>query len=171
MIEFRREQEADRSEVYRIHADAFARNDEADLVDKLRHNKQFNPELSFVVLKDRQIVGHILFTPIEIQGKSISSLALAPISIRKEWQNQGLGSQLIQYALNEIKIKGFQSVVVLGHENFYPKFGFVPAKQFHIRPPFNLENENCFMVLELVPGAIPKDESQGVVQYLPEFGL
>ncbi len=171
MVEFRREEDADRMEVYRIHQDAFQRDEEAELVEKLRKNTQFNPNLSFVALMDKKVVGHVLFTPVQIPSKSISSLALAPISILREYQNQGIGSRLIEYALKEVKSQGFVSVIVLGHEHFYPRFGFLPAKNYRIRAPFPLENENCFMVLELKPHAIPSDEDEGVVQYLPEFGL
>jgi predicted N-acetyltransferase YhbS len=171
MLEFRRENISDRDQVYRIHQDAFQRDDEAQLVEKLRNNTQFNPNLSFVAVTDKKIVGHILFTPIQISSKSISSLALAPISILSEYQRQGIGSQLIEYALNQLKLQGFSSVIVLGHEHFYPKFGFLPAKKYNIRAPMPLENENCFMALELKPQAFPIDDKEGIVQYLPEFGL
>jgi len=171
MLKFRREENSDREEVYRIHQDAFQRDDEAELVEKLRKNKQFNSNLSFVALVDNKIVGHILFTPVQISSKSISSLALAPVSILSEYQRKGIGSQLIEYALNQLKSQGFSSVIVLGHEHFYPRFGFLPAKKFKIRAPFPLENENCFMALELKPQAFPLDDKEGIVQYLPEFGL
>jgi putative acetyltransferase len=171
MLEFRREENSDRNEVYRIHQDAFQRDDEAQLVEKLRKNNQFNPNLSFVALIDKKIVGHILFTPVQISSKSISSLALAPISILSEYQRQGIGSQLIEYALNQLKSQDFSSIIVLGHEHFYPRFGFLPAKKYQIRAPIPLENDNCFMVLELKPQAFPLDDKEGIVQYLPEFGL
>jgi len=171
MLEFRREENSDRNEVYRIHQDAFQRDDEAQLVEKLRNNNQFNPNLSFVALIDKKIVGHILFTPVQISSKSISSLALAPISILSEYQRQGIGSQLIEYAINQLKSQDFSSIIVLGHEHFYPRFGFLPAKKYQIRAPIPLENDNCFMVLELKPQAFPLDDKEGIVQYLPEFGL
>jgi predicted N-acetyltransferase YhbS len=171
MFEFRREEDSDRNEVYRIHQDAFQRDDEAELVEKLRKNSQFNPNLSFIAVMEKKIVGHILFTPVQISSKSISSLALAPISILREYQRQGIGSQLIEYALNEVKSQGFESVIVLGHEHFYPRFGFLPAKKFQIRAPIPLENENCFMALELKPQALTINDREGIVQYLPEFGI
>ncbi|CAF5017339.1 unnamed protein product, partial [Rotaria magnacalcarata] len=70
---------------------------------------------------------------------------------------------------NELKAHGFASVIVLGHENFYPRFGFVPAKEYKIRAPIPLKNDNCFMALELKPDAFPLNDKEGVVQYLPEF--
>lgn len=175
MLEFRREQDSDKNEVFRINQDAFQRNDEAELVDKLRKNNQFNPSLSFVALMDNKLVGYLLFTPIKINyssnSKSISSLALAPVSILTEYQKQGIGSQLIEYGINQLRSQGFSSIIVLGHEHFYPKFGFVPAKQYHIRASFPLTNENCFMALELEPHAFPLNNEEGIVQYLPEFGI
>jgi predicted N-acetyltransferase YhbS len=171
MYEFRREEPMDRDDVYRIHQDAFQRKDEAELVDKLRTNEQFDPKLSFVAIVNKKIVGHVLFTPILINSKSYSTLALAPISISSEYQRQGIGSQLMEYAINEVKTQGFAAIIVLGHEHFYPRFGFLPAKKFRIRPSFPLENENCFMVLELKPQALKIDDQEGVVQYLPEFGI
>jgi putative acetyltransferase len=175
MLEIRREQDTDKNEVFRIHQDGFQRDDEAELVDKLRKNSQFNPNLSFVALIDNKIVGHLLFTPIQINypssSKSISSLALAPISILSGYQRQGIGSKLIEHALNELKSQGFPSIIVLGHEHYYPRFGFIPAKKYQIRAPFPLDNENCFMALELKPQAFPLNNEEGIVQYLPEFGL
>lgn len=167
----RLEEAKDRDEVYRIHQSAFERNDEADLVERLRTNSQFNSKLSFVALHNGKLVGHVLFTPVLIDSKPTSCLALAPLSILKEYQNQGIGSLLMQYALNEVKAQGYSAVIVLGHENYYPRFGFLPAKNFHLRPSFPLKRENCYMVLELIPNALAKEGYQGIVQYLPEFGL
>ncbi|CAF3961409.1 unnamed protein product [Rotaria magnacalcarata] len=173
MLEIRPEQASDRNDVFRIHEDGFQRNDEAELVDKLRENSQFNTSLSFVASIDNKIVGHLLFTHIKINyaftSKSFSSLALAPISILSDYQRQGIGSKLIEYGLNELKVHGFASVIVLGHENFYPRFGFVPAKEYKIRAPIPLKNDNCFMALELKPDAFPLNDEEGVVQYLSEF--
>lgn len=78
MVEFRREEDSDRDQVYRIHQDAFQRNDEADLVEKLRKNEQFDSNLSFVTVVNEKILGHSLFTPVQITGKALSSLGLAP---------------------------------------------------------------------------------------------
>lgn len=175
MLDIRRERDADRHDVFAIHQDAFQRDDEAQLVNKLRQNEQFNPSLSFVALVHNKPVGHLLFTPLQINypstGKSIASLALAPLSVLTEYQKQGIGSKLVQHALTELKAQGYPSVVVLGHEHYYPKFGFVPAKQFRVRASFPLENEDCFMTLELQPQAFPLDDGEGTVQYLPEFGI
>jgi predicted N-acetyltransferase YhbS len=88
-----------------------------------------------------------------------------------EYQKQRIGSRLTEYAINEVKAQGFAGIIVLGHEHFYPRFGFVPARNFRIRPSFPLKNENCFMALELKPQALHLEDQEGVVQYLPEFGI
>ena len=204
-LEIRREEPADLGDLFAIHQDAFQRDDEGHLVERLRTNPQFDPALSsvhqlcrsyllnrgtstasfstsftkwplsFVALAEKKLVGHLLFTPVQVRysasGRSIASLALAPVSIRTEYQRQGIGSQLIRYALNELRSRNVPSVIVLGHEDYYPRFGFLPAKNYRIRAPFPLKNENCFMVLELQPDAFPFTEDEGVVEYLPEFGL
>lgn len=169
--EFHREEESDRNYVYRIHQSAFERNDEADLVEKLRNNEQFKPNLSFVALRNGQLVGHVLFTPVLIDSKVTSCLALAPLSISREYQRQGIGSELMKYALNEVKAQGYSAVIVLGHEHFYPRFGFLPAKDFHLRTSFPLKSENSYMVLEFTPNVLRNEGHQGIVQYLPEFGI
>jgi putative acetyltransferase len=131
--------------------------------------------VSFVALVDKKLVGHLLFTPVRVHysasGQSIASLALAPVSIITEYQRQAIGSQLITFALNELKSRNFPSIIVLGHEDYYPRFGFLPAKNYRIRASFPLKNENCFMALELQPQAFPLTEDEGVVEYLPEFGI
>ncbi|CAF1542553.1 unnamed protein product [Adineta ricciae] len=175
MVEIRREIDSDQNELFQIHQDAFQRDDEAQLVDKLRQNVHYNFNLSFVALVKKKIVGHLLFTPLQINyptsGKSITSLALAPISILSDYQRQGIGSKLIEYALHELKAQSYSSVIVLGHEHYYPKFGFLPAKKYHISAPFSLENEDCFLALELQTQALPLHDGQATVQYLPEFGI
>lgn len=175
MLEIRREQDSDNSDVYKVLQDAFQRDDEAELVEKLRKNSQFDPNLSFVALMDNKIVGHLLFTPLKINyattSKSILSLALAPLAVLSEYQRQGVGSKLIEYGFNELKSKGFSSVIVLGHEHYYPRFGFVPARTYKVRASFPLKNDDCFMALELKHDTFPLNDGEGTVQYLPEFGI
>lgn len=175
MIDIRHENDGDLPELLEIHRDAFQRSDEADLVEQLHRNPQYNREYSFVALIDGKAVGHLLFTPLNIRYSSsstmISSLALAPISVRRDFQRKQIGTQLIQCALNELKSKDVASIVVLGHEHFYPRFGFRPAREFHIRGPFQLENDDCLMILPLKENPFPLDQGEGLLQYLAEFGL
>lgn len=168
----RQEIKADFSEVYKVNKMAFGRDEEARLVDALRKNsKIFLPELSMVAIYDNEVVGHILFTRIYIKsddGNLNESLALAPMAIKPEWQKQGIGGQLIRKGFEIAKSLGFKSVIVLGHERYYPKFGFKSARRWNIRAPF-LVAPNLFMAIELVRNGL-KNVS-GTVIYPMEFEM
>lgn len=169
-ITLRCEQPADCSAVFEVHRQAFRRDDEARLVDALRHNEAaFIPELSIVAVAEGRVVGHILFTRIRIEGPGGhfgESLALAPLAVLPAFQRQGIGGQLIREGLDAARRSGFGSVIVLGHAEYYPKFGFVQAEKWGIRAPFEVP-ANVFMALELVPGALA--HASGVVVYPKEF--
>lgn len=142
--------------------------EEKDLVAKLRKSKAFIPELSLVAEFNRKIVGYVLFTKLIIKdgAKEEISLALAPVAVLPEYQNKGIGSRLIVEGLKKAKELGYKSVIVLGHAEYYPRFGFKPASNWNIKPPYNWPDES-FMALEL------EDESlknvKGTVIYPKEF--
>ena len=170
-ILIRTETVADEAAVFAINEQAFDQPDEARLVDALRRSKSFVPSLSLVAEADGQVVGHILFTTIRItrpHAEPVPSLALAPVAVLPAWQRQQIGSQLIQNSLQQAKRLGYSSVIVLGHEHYYPKYGFRPAQEWGITAPFEVPAA-AFMALELVPGSLA--EAQGVVQYDPAFGI
>lgn len=133
--------------VHRIHSEAFGRPDEGCLVDALRRGETFVPELSLVAEFDDSLVGHILFSKIQIQDGVVAhpALALAPLAVLPEYQRQGIGSRLVAEGLAACARRGTEPVVVLGHPDFYPRFGFRPASQFGIYPPFRVPDE-VFMV-------------------------
>jgi len=145
---------------------AFGGSDEAVLVDKLR--AVADPHISLVAVQDGQVVGHIFFSPVSIEISDSASLALglAPMAVLPEYQKQGLGSQLVREGLKECQRIGCNVVVVLGHPEYYPRFGFVPAKQKELRCEYAVPDE-VFMVAELKPQAL--DGRRGLVKYLPEF--
>ena len=147
----------------------FSDGNEGKLVDKLRKAPTFIKELSLVAELNGQVVGHILFTPIQIINiqESFVSLALAPVSVLPEFQNQGIGSQLILAGHQKAKELGFKSVIVLGHEHYYPRFGYTPAFTWGIKAPFDLPSDDLFMALELIDGALTR--VAGTVIYPPEF--
>jgi putative acetyltransferase len=149
---------------------AFGQPDEAELISKLRHNTHYIPELSLVAEEDNKVIGHILFTPLEILDGELHqpSLALAPMSVLPECQGKGIGSALVEAGFQKAQELGFTSVIVLGHPDYYPRFGFLPAEQFDIHPPVE-EWKEAFFAKELVNDAL-KDVS-GTVRYLPEFGV
>ena len=138
------------------------------LVEKLRKSKVFIPKLSLVAEIDNTVVGHILLTKIEIKNKSktFNSLALAPVSVLPEFQNMGIGGQLITQ-VHKIAVElGYASIILLGHENYYPKFGYVQAHTFNIEIPFEAPKENC-MAIELIPNGL--EGVSGIVKYPKEF--
>lgn len=170
MIEIRQESQKDYEEVYMTVKTAFetaehSDGNEHDLVVALRNSDSFIPELSLVAVKEDKIVGYILFTKIKIGNHE--EIALAPLAVLPEYQKQGIGSMLIEQGHKIAKQLGYHYSIVLGSENYYPKFGYIPAIQYGIQAPFDVANEN-FMAVKLNDA---DTGIQGVVQYAKEFGI
>lgn len=139
------------------------------LVERLRKSEAFVPELSMVAEVDGQLVGYVLLTRIKITNEHTqpaTSLALAPIAILPAYQGKGIGGELILTIHEKAKALGFTSVVLLGHEDYYPRFGYKMAKEFGINLPFDVPDENC-MVIELTENAL--QFVNGTVVYPKEF--
>lgn len=146
----------------------FSDKSEHLLVNRLRKGNSFIKELSMVAKDNKNIVGHILFTKVLIyNGKeNFETLALAPVSVLPNYQGKGIGSKLIKEGLKKAKEMGYKSVIVLGHDKYYPKFGFIPASNYDIKAPFEVPNE-AFMALELITNALK--HVSGTVVYAKEF--
>jgi putative acetyltransferase len=166
-ILIRPETSADRPAIRTVVAAAFGQPAEADLVDALRDNGGVT--LSLVAEREGEIVGHILFSPVTVEsgGGAFAALGLAPMAVAPSCQRQGIGSRLIRAGLEECRRVGHEVVVVLGHPEYYPRFGFVPSKPLGIRYVDEVPDD-VFMVLELRRGALAG--RGGVVRYRPEFG-
>ena len=138
------------------------------LVERLRKSSAFVPELSMVAEMEGEIVGHILLTKLKIKNEQneFYSLALAPVSVLPAYQGKGIGGMLIEQAHKKARELGYKSVVLIGHEKYYPKFGFQQADRFGIEFPFEVPKENC-MVVELVEGGL--NGVTGMVEYPKEF--
>ena len=130
----------------------------ADLITDLLEDPSAQPLLSLVVTADDNVVGHILFTNARIKHsqRMVFSAILAPLSVHTEYQNQGIGGQLIKEGLKQLKATGVELVFVLGHPGYYPKYGFSAAgiKGFDAPYPIPPENSDAWMVQELHPGII-----------------
>lgn len=169
-VTIRTENAQDYPSVYNVNTKAFKRKEEARLVDRLRLSNNFIPQLSIVASVDGKVVGHILFTEIFIsdEKKETRTLALAPMAVLPEFQNKGIGQQLVLHGFEEAKKLGFKSVLVLGNGNYYSQFGFIPTTKWQIVPPLNFPKD-AFMGLELEDGSL--SEVKGHVKYPHEFDL
>lgn len=166
-IKIRKEEEKDYKKVYEVHRLAFQRENESKLIEKIRKGENFVPELSLVAEIGNEIVGHILFSKIKIIGNSVfESLALAPMAVIPKFQKQGIGGKLIKKGFEKAKRLGFDSIIVLGHKEYYPKFGFQRASKWSIKCPFEVPDE-VFMAIELTKKAL--ERKAGTVKYPEEF--
>jgi putative acetyltransferase len=145
---------------------AFGRDAEEALIACLRNDALVLVER--VAIEAGEPVGHILFTRlgVEIEGRAVSSAALAPMAVRPDRQRQGIGSRLVQDGLAELRSRSCEAVIVLGHPGFYPRFGFSAALAEKLDAPFS---GGAFMALELMPRAL--DGHAGSVTYPAAFGI
>ncbi len=156
----------DRPVIRSINEAAFGRPDEAGLVDSLRTEGVVLASL--VAEIEKRLAGHILFSRmwVETANGSVSAVALAPMAVLPEYQRRGIGECLIRHGLDLLCGRGEQIVIVLGHPDYYPRFGFSSEKARPLESPFP---RDAFMALELSPGAL--DGIRGHVRYPAAFGL
>jgi putative acetyltransferase len=164
----RTETEQDYAAVYEINQLAFNRHAEALLVESIRASSSYLPELSLVAEQDGRLVGHILFSLVTLAALDgdLPLVCLAPLAVLPAYQRQGIGARLVLYGLEECRRLGHTVVNVLGHPEYYPRFGFQPARPMGILPPFDVPDE-AWMIVELQPGALAG--LRGVVRYPPAF--
>ena len=143
---------------------AFGQDDEARLVDALRDGGHVR--VSLVAEVDGQVVGHILFSdlPIVTPHGTVEALALAPLAVLPSHQRRDIGSTLVREGLRACRDAGHRVVVVLGHPEFYPRFGFSAKMAESLKSPFS---GPAFMAIELTPGAL--EGVEGEVRYPPPF--
>jgi putative acetyltransferase len=167
-LSIRPETGADEAAIHAVVTAAFGRDDEARLVSALRQTEHFIGALSLVAERDARIVGHILFTRIDIRTPwhDVPALALAPLAVHPENQHSGIGARLVRDGLQRCRELGHAIVIVLGHPEYYPRFGFSPARPQGVEAPFPVRNE-AFMALALTPEAL--QGVSGVVRYPAPF--
>jgi predicted N-acetyltransferase YhbS len=173
MINIRPEKQADFSAVKTILKLAFANDEHSEqtedlLVERLRKSPAYIPELALVATLEDEVIGHILLTKIDIVSSrgGTPSLALAPVSVHPDYQNQGFGGALIKTAHQQARQLGYGSIVLLGHSDYYPRFGYKLCRDYGIELPFPAPTENC-MILELQEGALTG--ISGMVKYDQAF--
>jgi len=163
----REEEESDLPAIRTLNRRAFGGDYEAQLIDKLRAAHLV--VASLVALDGNEVIGHLLFSslPVEIDGRDVNAVALAPMAVSPDRQRQGIGSRLVIEGLALLRKKRVESVIVLGHTAFYARFGFSPLLTQKLASPFQGMAE--FMALELVVGSLAGQT--GSVKYPDAFGL
>jgi putative acetyltransferase len=162
----RPERPEDASRVRHINELAFGQPAEADLVERLR---KACTDLLSLVAEDDAVVGHILFTPVvaENAGRRVVGMGLAPMAVLPDRQRQGIGSQLVRRGLDILSERGCPFVVVVGHPEYYPRFGFEPASKHGFASQWEGVPDAAFMVLVLNAHAMAG--VSGVAKYREEF--
>ncbi len=148
----RPENERDADGIRSVNEEAFGRANEAELVEALRPDSAFIPELSLIAAEGERVLGHCLFTRASVDGQpgECGILALGPIAVLPELQRRGIGAALIEEGLRRAAGLGFRGVILIGHPTYYPRFGFRPAKEFGLTCEFEVP-EDVFMALPLAP--------------------
>ncbi len=166
MLIIRPETPEDVDSIGHVNEQAFGQENESMLIERLRNRGVLT--ISLVALQDGEVVGHIAFSPVAIESglSSFEATALAPMAVLPAYQRQGIGGRLARAGLEECRRLGHEIVVVVGHPDYYPRFGFVPAKPKGIECEFEVPEE-AWMILELQEGALAG--RRGTVRFQSEF--
>ena len=167
MITIRAESPADAAGIHAVNEQAFGQPMEANLVETLR--KTCDTAVSLVAEDDGLIVGHILFTPVVVETGSgpVAGMGLAPMAVLPDRQRQGIGSGLVAAGVEMLRSRQCPFVVVVGHPEYYPRFGFERASRHRLESQWNEVPDEAFMVLVLDPDAM--SGVSGVARYRREF--
>jgi len=166
MLTIRPEKPEDIDSIGYVNEQAFGQESESELIEKLRSRGVLT--ISLVALQDGEIVGHIAFSPVVIESglSSFEAIALAPMAVLPAYQRRDIGGQLVRAGLEECHRLGHEIIVLVGHPDYYPRFGFVPAGPKGIECEFEVPEE-AWMILELREGALAG--RRGTVRFQPEF--
>jgi putative acetyltransferase len=156
----------DETAIATLNRGAFGGDYEAELIGRLRADGLAAGSL--VALQEAVIAGHILFSDlaVEVDGRSIKAAALAPMCVRSDRRRQGIGSALVRAGLDAVGAAGYRAIIVLGHPEYYARFGFSSSLAEKLASPFP---GPAFMALEIVSGALTG--RHGSVTYPDAFGI
>lgn len=159
-IHIRQEQERDYNTVFQIVEKAFkemkySSHTEQFIVEKLREDEAFIPELSLVAELDGELVGYIILSKIQIDNgqQLFDALTLGPVAVVPRLHGKSIGSQLIKEVHKRAENLGHEVIILLGHKDYYPRFGYELTQKYGIALPFDANPENC-MVIGLTPNAL-----------------
>ncbi|MDI6402372.1 N-acetyltransferase [Balneolaceae bacterium ANBcel3] len=143
----REEEKRDFDAIISLNDAAFGQPQEGIVIDKVRNSD--SEVLSLVAEMDNTIVGHIFYSTvvIECQNETVYGMGLAPMSVLPEYQKQGIGKKLVHESLKILKNKGVPFIIVLGHEDYYPKFGFETASKYGIKCQWEGVPDEAFMIM------------------------
>ena len=166
-VAIRREEVVDHAAIDEVHRLAFDGEGEVRLVRAVRETAGFVPELSLVAESEGVVIGHVMFSVIHVDGDDETgvALSLAPVGVKPAHQRRGIGSSLVRAGMEAGRKLGYGSVVVVGHPEYYPRFGFRLARDFALTASFDVPDE-AFMAIELKAGALG---SGGGVMYPAAF--
>jgi putative acetyltransferase len=154
-------------QIAEIHRTAFGRDVEADLYLQLRELPDFNPKLSLMALYDGKVVGHVVFSAMTIEGvDGVQAFALGPIAVLPDYQGQQIGAALIYEGLEVCRRAKIDVIFLLGHADYYPRFGFVPARERGFTCAYDVPDE-AWMMHVLNSEAL--EGISGMVHFAPEF--
>ena len=162
-IEIREECHDDIAAVRDLNRQAFGQDQESNIVDVLRANEA--ALLSLVATVDDRVVGHIMYSP-AVVGDNITGAASGPMAVLPEYQRQRIGSKLIKAGNRKLKDAGCPFIVVVGHADYYPRFGFRPASKHRIKCEWDVP-DNAFMLLVLDQAKM--ESVSGLAKYRHEF--
>lgn len=167
MIEIREERRADYQAIRDVNNQAFNQPQEGTIIEKIRESGV--EILSLVAIIDNKIVGHIFFSPVRMEEQATlkDGMGLAPMAVLPDYQQQGIGSKLIKEGIQRLKLKSVPYIIVLGHKDYYPKFGFETASKYGLKCQWDGVPDEAFMVMILDDKMKPK--IHGVAKYRDEF--
>lgn len=171
MLEIRPERPGDEEAIAEVNRRAFEGEEEVGIIEAVRGSEYFIPELSLVAEQDGRIIGHIMFsiiTLVRFDRPAEKILSLAPMAVDPEMQKKGAGSALVKAGMKKAAELGHMVVVVIGHPEYYPRFGFRQARSIGYDIGMEVPDA-AFMVAGLQPDAL--QDAGGMVQFSPAFGI